>query len=410
MSPRAGVSRRQLLQRAAGAGALALGGGWLGGVRGPSHGVAAAAVESADQAVPEIPLTVITGNARERGRSYGKQFKDAIAAFVEREVHQAYTGNPSSRQDLLRYAGACAGRIKAYSPEIMDELEGVAEGTGLRLEDLVLLTLHEELFHRGQLPPADATAPAPAARKGHCTVLAAGPPDTSDGDAYVGQTWDWMTTTYGHSSMLRWERQDGPSLLGYAYPGLWVGAGLNSAGLAFGWTSAFDKDGIKGPRVGIPSYVLLTQMLYQATLDDAVEEVRRAGHAGWFTVVLVDGDGEMASLEGSPAELAVERTRGRCARNLYGGRRMTRTADGADVPYTDRCRRMLDLLAAGKGTLDRAALQGFLHDPAVFVPRGEGGVFTVDQMLFNTTRREAYVKRGPAGPSGWKRFAFADAG
>lgn len=404
------ISRRTVLRRVGGAGAVAAGAGVL-------NGLGAWAAPAAAPAAPEFTLTVISGSPRERGRAYGAAFKDAIHGFFDREIAQAFTGKPASREDLLRYAGACAGRIKAYSPEIMDELGGVAEGSGLRLEDLVLLTLHEELFHRGELPGSakPQAAVGVGTQKGHCTVLAAGPPDTADGNAYVGQTWDWMDTTYGHSSMLRWERSSGPSLLSYAYPGLWVGAALNSAGLAFGWTSAWDKEGIKGPRAGIPSYVLLAQMMYQETLDAAVEEVRRAGQAGWFTVVLVDGDGEMANLEGSPAELSVERTRGRCARNLYGGRRMTRAADGAAVAYTDRCRRMMDLLAAGKGKLDRAALQGFLHDPAVYMPRGDGGnggggVFTVDQMLFNTTRREAYVKRGPAGPAAWQRFGFADEG
>ena len=298
------VSRREVLRRAAataGAGALAVGSGWCGGR--PALGAAAGDAPPAPPP-PPFELTVIRGNARERGRAYGGRFKDAIAGFFDCEIFRAFTGNPSSREDMLRYAAACAARIKAFAPEVMDELEGMAEGAGLRLEHVVLLTLHEELFHRGVLPTSDAAgARAGKPREGHCTVLAAGPPATADGDAYVGQTWDWMSTTYGHSAMLRWERPNGPS-----------------------------------------------------------------------------------------------------------ARQMTRTPDGGAVEHTDRCRRMFDLLNAGGGPrLDRAALQRFLHDPAVYVPRNDGaGVFTVDQMLFNTTRREAYVKRGPAAADGWQRFGFSD--
>ena len=63
--------------------------------------------------------------------------------------------------------------------------------------------------------------------------------------------------------------------------------GLNSAGLALCWTWG-DGMGIKSPRVGIPAYVLIAQMLYQDSLDAALEEVQRATHAGWFAFVLAD--------------------------------------------------------------------------------------------------------------------------
>ena len=96
-----------------------------------------------------------------------------------------------------------------------------------------------------------------------------------------GQNWDWGDSTYGLSSLLLWKRPEGSSVLAYSYPGLWVGAGLNSAGLALCWTWGNDM-GIKGPRVGIPSYVLIAQMLYQNTLAAALHEAARAHHAGWF--------------------------------------------------------------------------------------------------------------------------------
>src|SRR6516162_5861207 len=172
-------------------------------------------------------LTIISGKPRERGRLYGEKFKDGIHDFLNREIYSAFTGKPSMREQMLRYAGDCGKAVHSYSPEIHDELEGIAEGAGLKLEEAVLITSHEELYHRGVLPSVD-----------HCTAIAAGPPDTADGCTYVGQTWDWMTSAYGLSSMLLWRRTEGPSLLAYSYPGLWVGAGLNSAGIALCWTSA----------------------------------------------------------------------------------------------------------------------------------------------------------------------------
>jgi hypothetical protein len=345
--------------------------------------------------VADHTLTVIAGKPRERGRQYGQRFKDGIHHFLERELYTAFSKN-YARDEQLRFAGSCAREIKAYSPTIMDELEGIAEGSGLKVEEVVLITCHEELWHRSKLPT-----------EGHCTAFAAGPPDTADGCTYAGQTWDWMMSVYGLSSMLLWKRTEGPSVLAYAYPGLWVGAGLNAAGLAFGWTSASDKDGIKGPRVGIPAYVLLTQMLYQDSLKDAIAEVKRARHAGWFTVVLADGQGQLANLEGSPKELAVEMATSRMARNGYGSRQMTRTPESQKIKHSPKAARMYELLEKSAGKIDRATLQGNCADAGICVPYNNGG-FTIDSMLFNTTRREAYVTRGSGASGRWQRFSFDD--
>jgi isopenicillin-N N-acyltransferase-like protein len=340
---------------------------------------------------------MIRGTPRQRGRQYGRAFQGPIEAFLDREIYGAFVRPKATTKDaMLRYADRCGQAIRDFSPPIWDELEGMAEGSGRRIEEVVLITLHEELYHRGVLPSVD-----------HCTAIAAGPPDTADGHTYVGQTWDWMTSVYGMSSILLWQRSEGPSLLAYAYPGLWVGAGLNSAGLALCWTSAGpDREGaaIPGPRVGIPSYVLIAQMLYQDTLDGALSEARRAAQAGWFTFVLADGEGRLVNVEGSPKELVIAPARGHLARVGYGSREMTHTAEGKVVQYHPQCRRMLDLLGGARGKLDRAALQGFFGDHGSTICKHFG---TLDAMLFDTTARVAYVSRGPGCSGRWKQFGFA---
>lgn len=349
-------------------------------------------------AAADHALTVITGKPRERGKQYGRQFKDAIHAFLDKEIYQAFIQKPSPKDDLLRYAGQCGRAIRNYSPTIMDELEGLAEGTDLRLEEVILLSLHEEIGKKGVLPKVE-----------HCTALAAGPPDTSDGSTYVGQNWDWMPTVYGLSSMLLWKRPEGPSLLAYSYPGLWVGAGLNSAGIALCWTWG-DKRDIKGSRIGIPSYVLIAQMLYQDTLKGAIEEARRAKHAGWFTFVLADGKGQLANVEGTPEKLAVEMNRGHLARADFGSREITATPKDQPVKYHPQCQRMCDLLAGSRGKLDRPMLQGFFgdHQSTICKHVGHKGGYTIDSMLFNCTTKEAYVSRGPGCSGRWKHFTFEE--
>jgi isopenicillin-N N-acyltransferase-like protein len=334
---------------------------------------------------PAFPLTVISGKPRERGRQYGKQFKEAIASFLKKEIYSAFVKpKHPTRDEMLRYAGACAREIKSYAPLIHDEMEGMAEGSELSIEQLTLITLHEELWHRGVLPKVP-----------HCTAVAVGPAPGKPGSTYIGQTWDWMESVRNLSRMLLWKRPEGPALLAYAFPGLWVGAGMNTSGVALVWTSA----GKGNPRVGIPSYVLIAQMLYQDSLKEALQEAKRAKNAGFFTFALADGEGRLANVEGSPAELAIEETTGRLIRHNFGSRKMTGTPADRAAPMNARCKRVQQLLDAHKSPSTRDALE------TVFADR-EVGRAALDVMIFDTTKREANLSRGPGHKVRYTRFDF----
>lgn len=398
------VDRREFLGQAAAGGALA-GLGCCGAFAADAQQAAAPLPKVADHT-----LTVISGKPRERGKQYGTEFKDAIHAFLENEIIKVCTPR-SSREDLLRYAGACGKAIDKFSPEIGEELAGMAEGTGLSLEEIVLITAHEEVagHKEGKLPPVT-----------HCTALAAGPPDTSDGCTYVGQNWDWMHTVFGLSQMLHWKRSEGPNVLTYAYPGLWAGAGLNDRGVSLCWTWG-DGLGIASPRVGIPAYVLIAQMLYQESLEDALAEARRAKHAGWFAFVLADGNGNIAAVDGTPEKLGIEKSKGHTARASYGCREVLGGKAGEPLKLHPQCSRMFDLLQGEKGKLNRSALQATFTDHHVWT-KGESrgsickhpqidkqGVltgFTVDSMLFDCTNKTAYITRGPGCSGRWQKFGF----
>jgi hypothetical protein len=104
--------------------------------------------------------------------------------------------------------------------------------------------------------------------------------------------------------MTQWRRPEGVSVLAYGFPGMPMGAGVNSEGIALCWTSAALGDERQVSRVGIPSYVLIAHLLAQKNLDSVIREVRKNRHAGWFTFVLADGDGRLANIEGSPERIA----------------------------------------------------------------------------------------------------------
>lgn len=344
--------------------------------------------------VAEVPaLESFGGKPRERGLAYGRRLKSDIRRFLQQEIYQAFVQKPSPKDEMLRYAGACGKVIQEVCPIIHAELEGIAEGAELGLDEVVLITLHEELYHRGVLPKVP-----------HCTAVATGPPDTADGHTYVGQTWDWMPTVAGWSRIVEWRRDEGPSVLAYGFPGLWTGAGVNSAGVALTWTSANLGNKAVGARVGVPSYVLLTHLLYQKDLESALREAKRDRHAGWFTFVLGDGDGNLINLEGSPNGLAVESAKGRLVRIGFGSREMTKTPPGTEVKLHARCEKMYDLLRASAGKTTLRTMQNAFEDPNCGISVGKG---TIDMMVFDTTAKTAYLSRGPSYKVAWREFRFS---
>lgn len=354
-------------------------------------------VRSADEVLPVVKpfgkAVLITGNARERGRLYGRLFADEIKTFLDREIIDAIIKDRWPKEDALRYAGACWKVIQSECSVIADELEGMAEGTGLRVEEHVLLTLHEELYHRGSLPAIP-----------HCTAVAVGKSQTKDGSTFVGQTWDWMPSVAGVSTMLEWRRTDGPSLLAYAYPGLWVGAGMNSNGLALTWTSAELGKAGQIPRVGLPSYVFLAHLLYQQSLDAVRAAAERNRHAGWFTFVMGDGTGRLMNVEGSPDGIEVVEATGRMIRIGFGSHKMSNTPAVKSVKVHPRCETLSGLLDKAEDKVELTTIQQAFADPSRGICVGKN---TIDMMIYDTTHRTAHLSRGADYGVDWREFRFS---
>jgi isopenicillin-N N-acyltransferase-like protein len=344
---------------------------------------------------PFGPAVLVEGSPRECGKTYGGRFRDEIRSFYKTEIVDAFVGKPSSKAQLLAYAQACGKVLQSECSVIAEEFLGIADGAGLDFEEIVLINLHEELYHRAELP----------AKHGHCTAVAVGPPDTGSERAFVGQTWDWMQSVAGKSAVVEWRRANAPAVLAYGFPGMPTGAGLNSQGIALCWTSAaLGEDKGLPPRVGIPSYALIAHLLSQPDMDAVIREARKDRHAGWFTFVMSDAAGNLVNIEGSPRGVEVHRTTRRLVRVGYGTATMTGTASGADVPLHDRCQKLYGLLDATAGRNDLPRLQSYLGEPTYGINVGKS---TIDMMVFDTTARAAHLSRGTSYAPGWRKYSFS---
>ena len=63
-----------------------------------------------------------------------------------------------------------------------------------------------------------------------------------------------------------------------------------------------------------------------------------------------------------------------------------------------------DLVGASKGKITLTTVQGFYGDHQSTICKHFG---TLDAMVFNATRREAHITRGPGCLGRWQRFSLA---
>ena len=85
----------------------------------------------------------VSGSALERGRQYGEKAKDRIAKSIELYSNMFEANAHLSWEKAKEVAKQFEGAIKAYFPEAIEEMQGIAQGASLTYEDILAkLCLH----------------------------------------------------------------------------------------------------------------------------------------------------------------------------------------------------------------------------------------------------------------------------
>lgn len=327
-------------------------------------------------------ITSLSGTPRACGRAYGHQQAEAIEAFLHMEV----APSPQRR----RYAARCWDLVQRWDRPVAEFTRGMAAGAGIDVSDATLLLAHEEIVHIK-----------------HCTGIGATRAGTRDGNAIIGQTWDWATHLYPWSGLTRLAMDDAPRALLYSFPGLWASAGINEHGLSLVWTgSAYSP--IVRPAVGIPTYALIAAILARRTCREALDLLKRTANAGAFIFFLADATGEVVVVEGLPRRIEVIRCEDVISRaNHYETARMVRLSrqDFSVGPRhfnsPDRGARMAALARRHAGAITRQHIEAFLRDRhgapgrrICSMPGATSRWIAVDSFYCLPHKRELWIARG----------------
>jgi predicted choloylglycine hydrolase len=341
---------------------------------------------------PRLQLHRLRGTAAAVGEAYGRTFEQSIMGFAHQELKPDKT--------KLAYARKCWKHVEKAAPHSARLMKGIARGANLSIEHITLLSLHEEVMH---MP--------------HCTAFAASGASTRGGDAVVAMNWDWDSHLWPWSGLLHLTVKGSPRMATYHYPGLWAGAGVNEHGNAFMWTGSGYAPRLK-PVVGVPTYVLIYEILRRRTVRDALRFLHDVIHAGSFIFFLGDATGDIAVVEGMPGRLSVDQSADALGRaNHYENPDVVKASKQA--PSTDkrnnsscyRSWRMWQLLEQHHGRISAAVSKTILIDRSGTgqwinqFPHGKGkvalGGMTIDSLVADCKRRTLHTCRG--GREFWGR-------
>src|SRR5690606_34436414 len=128
----------------------------------------------------------------------------------------------------------------------------------------------------------------------------------------AAQNWDWSPGLYAWPGVVTMKPKRGLATLTYHYPGLWACCGVNAAGLAPVWTGSAYYPAVP-PRAGVPTYLLIAELLGERSVDDALALLKRVPRAGSFVFLLADPRAA-AVVEATPGAVAVRPVTGSAAR------------------------------------------------------------------------------------------------
>ncbi|WUH32167.1 C45 family peptidase [Streptomyces sp. NBC_00445] len=190
--------------------------------------------------------------------------------------------------------------VRDYAPHLLEEMQGIADGAGVDLLDVLALNARGEVIYDdsfARMQEGRTTVPAEEPAEG-CTSFAAYGPASGDGHVWAGQNWDWRAGVGDTVVMLRIVQPPKPTVIMQVEAGQIGRQGANSAGIAL---NANGLGGRFDDAVGLPQTVIRRSVLDQSSITDALEVLCRTRAHIASNALLTCREGFAVDIETTPA-------------------------------------------------------------------------------------------------------------
>jgi isopenicillin-N N-acyltransferase like protein len=336
-----------------------------------------------------IRVIECAGPGRARGRAHGEAAAEAIERALQRW--------PGERLDAFLEATDFLPAIERHTPDLLEELRGIAEGAGAGLERIVALNAMDEEWWFEQ----DRKAGSRAACSTFAVAAREGRP------ALIGQTMDLPDVMDGSQVLLHVKPDDGPEAVVLSSAGMIGLCGANGAGLGV-CVNALSM--LRHAADGLPVACVTRGLLAQPSLGHARQFVLDVPHSSGQDYVLASADG----VEGYECSAGgVTRFEAEGAALCHTNHPLRTDDVDPDAPTSEAhrasSRRRLEALEAGVDDMhDLADCQRLLADrdaPISYDSSEKDPWFTFGAVAFALgSPVQARISAGPPHRSAWDSF------
>jgi isopenicillin-N N-acyltransferase like protein len=235
---------------------------------------------------------IVSGNPLTRGRRYGEKAKSLIGKSVGRYQKAFKEASGITWKKALDFSRTFVKRIKEYDETLLEEMKGMAKGSGRGFEEILTINLRTEiLFGLKKLQANEG-----------CTSFCALSEITREGNTILGQNWDYKPFAAETMFLLQVNQDKGPDILTLVEAGQLARLGMNSAGV--GICNNYiecETDGMNMDK-GVPTTLIRRRAFDQETYREVVGTIIHTprSFSGNYLVATAEGEGDATDIEATP--------------------------------------------------------------------------------------------------------------
>ncbi len=236
------------------------------------------------------------------GRAFARQIRANLGFYLD---YLSLSGRfPTAR--LLELAGGFSPILKERFPDMIEEIDGIARGAGMPLEEVMLINARTDILAMVEAEVEAEKIPA-------CTALALRGRVDGRPALALGQNWDWDPLLAEAPVVLRLRPSRGPALVTMVEAGMIGKIGFNRHRLGVCLNFLSHRTDAPVGEFGVPIHCLLRAVMNCSTIDEAVSTVAAAPRCASANFLLArhGAEGpEALDLEISPDEVATLKSGG----------------------------------------------------------------------------------------------------
>ncbi len=240
-----------------------------------------------------FPSIQVRGSHHDMGLQHGESLRDRVEVSVA-IYRDLFAKAGLEWEQALHLASEIAAAMEAYDDGLMNELRGIATGSGQDLPAIVAINSRSEIL----------TLAGRLKRAGHqheCTSAACLPEATADGHTLLGRNWDQNLRLLDNAVVVSARPSDDPRFVMLTEAGILIRDGVNEHGIGVtGNSLSCDQDG--DDALGMPVGFVRRRALRHASLAKAVKEVFDAPRSTSINHLFAAAGGGAVDLEAAPRD------------------------------------------------------------------------------------------------------------